>query len=120
MILEKLPEEQRHIKAMCRQKRDELRKRKNRAENRCDKIKPLHKHLHKLKVRQGNAKQPNVRELSSTPDEQSESGFLAFAASRGAEPQAVFAPPRVRRRATSHHMPHGPKLSSAPGEVLGV
>ena len=41
--LEKLPEEQRHVKAMRRQKRNELRKRKHRAENRRDKVKPLNK-----------------------------------------------------------------------------
>src|SRR6266852_8993866 len=73
MILEKLLEEQWRIKAIGRQKRDELPKRKNRPQSRYDKIEPLHKHLYKLKssayrriiytfpVRQENVKQPNVQ-----------------------------------------------------------
>src|SRR5205085_7622992 len=50
MVLEKLSEEQRHIKAVCRQKRDELQERKNRTQDSCDKIKPLHKHLFLLRL----------------------------------------------------------------------
>lgn len=49
MVLEKLLEEQRHIKAISRQKWDELRKRKDSAENRHRKVKPLHKQLSRLR-----------------------------------------------------------------------
>ena len=52
MILEKVPEQQRDIKAVRCEKREQLRKRKNSAQDRGDEINPLHKAPPEMKERE--------------------------------------------------------------------